>query len=67
MDPNETYGKMMASLALMARMRAEGDTVMYRHAAMGLEEQIRDLDEWLRKGGFPPDEWWNGGVPPEIR
>jgi hypothetical protein len=61
MDPNAALGAARDyALALIERDIPDDD-------AIGLAETFQTLDEWLRRGGFLPDDWWlrRGGFMPD--
>lgn len=58
MDPNET---LRIIRRLVVDMGDDGlDAV---EVGNELADRVHDLDEWLVKGGFPPDEWSHETVP----
>lgn len=54
MDPNAA----LRTLREMADDSLDGDAPSVTQSE--LAEQVRALDEWLSKGGFPPEEWQKG-------
>ena len=52
MDPNATLEK-MRQLATMILSSED----LYSNLEVELAETIRNLDDWLSKGGFPPRGW----------
>lgn len=60
MDPNETLRQIRAITSQLIR-GSSGARTIERQAELGIElaELSRDLDEWLSKGGFYPQNWAN--------
>lgn len=63
MDPNEALRQIRL---LIKQMEVEdkpdhyhGGGQQWKQHAEDLAEQVQALDEWLAKGGFPPDAWAN--------
>ena len=54
MDPNETYVEVMKTVDGVLSSPAE-----HPEWVVELCEAVSALDEWMRKGGFPPSEWRN--------
>lgn len=60
MDPNEALRQIRL---LIKQMRVEDAPISgvarpeFVQHARDLAEQVEALDEWLDKGGFPPDAW----------
>ena len=52
MDPNQTLRRLRL-LAELVTTSGEPDP-----DANDLAEAFNDLDTWLSKGGFLPNEWW---------
>lgn len=75
MDPNETLRQLRAlttQLSLrVASVEARGmNSPVYDELAEGvaeLSELFQALDEWLSRGGFPPEEWREGPDAPDER
>lgn len=64
MDPNAALKSALSSAKLIVRSTEleegdEGWLDVFSRAEVGedLAEQVVDLDEWLRKGGFLPEAW----------
>lgn len=71
MDPNATLGSMREALAHQHSLEEQaerayekgamgsGDTLAEQAAAAALyvSEFALALDEWLSRGGFPPEDW----------
>ena len=53
-DPNETYVEVMKTVDGVLSSPAE-----HPEWVVELCEAVSALDEWMRKGGFPPSEWRN--------
>lgn len=54
MDPDEALELVLETARFILGGHA-GDT--FDECAEELAQQILDLDEWLRRGGFPPKAW----------
>lgn len=54
MDPNATLSRIYA---LMADVKQPDIGVDRLEAATELVDALEDLDAWLKRGGFIPDEW----------
>lgn len=61
MDPNEALRLIRAYIKQMqaesTRPVSRSNRVEFVQHAFDLIEQVEALDEWLTKGGFPPQEW----------
>lgn len=60
MDPNAALAAIRDGLAAIDAIRdgsADPDANTYANAAADIVEHTRALDEWLSKGGFPPNAW----------
>jgi hypothetical protein len=56
-DPNQALAE-LRTLVYIASTIVDGGEVGDWHACMSaLIETFEGLDEWLSKGGFPPDSW----------
>jgi len=56
MDPNETLTKIRELATKIGQFDFDHPEQLYGTAA-DLAEHVEALDEWLSKGGFPPDAW----------
>jgi hypothetical protein len=54
MDPNQTLDNIRA---LARDLGSVYWHTQYEELADELVEQVQHLDEWLTRGGFPPDDW----------
>ena len=54
MDPNETLRQLRSAIG---DYRCATSIAAALDAADRLTEQVGALDEWLRAGGFLPDDW----------
>ena len=65
MDPNATLAAIRGHLAEIERLDAlialgdeRSDEYEARDdTALDCARLVKDLDDWIRAGGFPPDEW----------
>lgn len=63
MDPNETLRIARAGIARVDALEIEGndagqnDVEDINDAAFDALEAYRQLDHWITRGGFLPDEW----------
>ncbi len=55
MDPNETLARIRDALKVMNNPKVGG--ARYIHESEKLAAAFADLDEWLSKGGFLPEDW----------
>jgi hypothetical protein len=51
MDPTQTLIEIREKAKAIARRTAT------RGTGLELAEQFEDLDEWISRGGFPPEQW----------
>jgi hypothetical protein len=54
MDVNEVLARIRASLSELTLAR---DAEASAWLGAQLADSVRELDEWLSRGGFLPDEW----------
>jgi hypothetical protein len=54
MDPNQTLANIRA---IIRDLPGEPIISDYINLADELIEHVQALDEWLAKGGFPPNDW----------
>lgn len=54
MDVNETLARIRAAMSELTIAR---DVETSAWLGAQLADSVRDLDEWLSKGGFLPDDW----------
>lgn len=54
MDPDKALERILGTARFILSGTA-GD--MFEESAEELAQQILDLDQWLRRGGFPPKPW----------
>ena len=64
MDPDEALRQMRELVNGVLLSGRERD--WKRHAAT-MAEQFHELDDWLTRGGFPPDDWTQAVYTPEGR
>jgi hypothetical protein len=59
MDPNKTLEelRMMLKDYLEASDKSDDGVDLNEEAARRVVESFEDLDDWLRKGGFLPEDW----------
>lgn len=58
MDPNETLRRLRAGLSQLTP--SDGDASWFKDNSAAIEliiESSVDLDDWLSKGGFYPEDW----------
>lgn len=55
MDPNAALRNVRDTIAAVC------SEPQMDHAALRLADAVRDLDEWLAEGGFPPGAWHEPG------
>lgn len=77
MDPNETLNKIRLGVAqalqLADEYEADDDPPTHEDAEAyigmldELAQQFQALDDWLTRGGFPPEAWREGPDAPEER
>ena len=58
MDPNEALKKARAALTACRKANDEGRYDDERDEAESALSHFEALDEWLTKGGFMPDAWY---------
>lgn len=56
MDPNETL-RLYRAAAARGRALADGEAIAACEAFLEADEHMRNLDEWLTRGGFKPEAW----------
>lgn len=59
MDPNEALA-MLRQYADAMKVTSRHETERVYRIASTLAEQFEALDEWLSRGGFPPEAWREG-------
>lgn len=65
MDPNETLRMLRLTIK---QLRVDEDTDVWEAHANEICEYFEALDDWLSRGGFPPEEWREGpDLVPEDR
>lgn len=66
MDPNETLNRLRRLTAIHTEWYDSDNTEWVSIAICGNEivELITALDEWLSRGGFPPQAWRDAGHTP---
>jgi hypothetical protein len=62
MDPDQTLRELRA---LVARILCDADVAegsVNLDDAVTLAERFQNLDQWISRGGFLPDQWAKGGA-----
>lgn len=60
MDPNACRAKMIETanrVIALDSIEHRDQAAHFQAEAVRLAEAVHDMDEWLRAGGFYPDEW----------
>lgn len=60
MDPNENLRRQREVASIILDPPDRSQVFPYStmvDAAEDLAALVRSMDEWLRRGGFPPDDW----------
>lgn len=57
MDPNTALADIRHTVKVIEDAIDTGRMEFLKVYAETLVLSVRDLDEWLAKGGFPPDAW----------
>lgn len=64
MDPDQALERLLQTARCILGGQV-GD--MFEECSEELAQQVLDLDEWLRKGGFLPAAWRRRTSPPKPR
>jgi len=57
MDPNATLARIRETRRQFDAAERDGLNTTALHLAQELAEAIEDLDAWITRGGFLPDDW----------